>query len=275
MKINTLLLLTLLLVLAVLPAVSAQPPAFQVTNPNMEIAAIFPSTHQEGKDFTFHAHAINLTNPAQSFLTNETTTCYIHIYNLSNGGEHIIEDIMSFSDNGIDFEYTVSGNNFVKGMIIQTSILCNTSIMADQTIGETQITYSGGNKELSETIFYVFSITIMMALFILTIMAYLRLPKNNPRDDYGQLLSISHLKYLRIPMIGMAWFIFLAINFIISGIARDYFTESSITNIFFALFTIQMRMTIPFIILIFLYLLIEIFKDKELNNLMKRGLPTR
>lgn len=141
--------------------------------------------------------------------------------------------------------------------------------------GTFQVNYQGLELQTSTAIIYSLGILLLIMLFYLTIMAYVNLPKHNPRDDYGQLLGVNHLKYLRIPLIGAAWFTFLAINFIVSGVARNFLFDSSITNIFFSLFTIQFKLTLPFIIVLLLYMLLEIFRDKELSGLLKRGLPAR
>lgn len=77
----------------------AQPPFLQEADSDLEI--FFPKIfhYPQNAEIYLHFHVVNST---LSIMTNETTDCFIHVYD--NLGAHIVEDNLSFSENGIDFE---------------------------------------------------------------------------------------------------------------------------------------------------------------------------
>ena len=46
-------------------------------------------------------------------LTNATVDCFLHLYS-PNGGGHLVEEMMGFSSNGVDFDLEVLGGNFTE-----------------------------------------------------------------------------------------------------------------------------------------------------------------
>lgn len=276
MKLKSLsILLLLLVVFAVQPLVSAQaqgnPPA--QTNVNLDVGYTIQYPKYEylpqNQAFTLHTHVFNRSTGLP--VHNGNVECNIHLY--AANGTHLFKGLMSYTHP--EFEIDINENNFTEIGPHSYIIWCNSTDFGGFASGVFEVTYQGQKADTPQSMIYFLGVGLLLILFVFTIFAYMKLPSDNPKDDYGQLLSISHLKYLRIPLIGIAWFLFLAINFIVSGIARNFLFDGSIANIFFSIFTIQMRLTIPFLIVIFLYLLIEIFRDKELSGLMKRGLPSR
>jgi hypothetical protein len=198
--------------------------------------------------------------------------CNISVTNPQNN--YIVENVL-MSNNDYYHNYTLSSsqtNNLGTHSVVG---ICIDGVSVNPIEFDFDITYSGKTITLQQMIYYIFIILSLIGLIYTLIKIYQNLPNENPKDDYGQILSVSHLKYLRIPIIGTIYWLVVAITFIISGVARNYFNETIITNLFFTLFTILMRFSIPFLILIFGYLLIEIFRDKELQSLLKRGLPAR
>jgi len=154
----------------IINVVTAVPPFIQESDPTSGaiIEAPIKSSIQQGEDWMFHIHVYNATDGTR--LTNETVVCTIHVYSPLTG-EHLIEDNMSFDSNGIDFEYTVLGDNFTT--VGQYSVLFDCQ---DTSIGgfleyPFYVTLSGEEFEIPESIAYLsfllFLSMLMGSLYVL------------------------------------------------------------------------------------------------------------
>lgn len=268
------LILLLILFSFSIPLVFSAPPPQVNINQNIGIQIFYPQYEvvKQGEPFYLHIHVANVTTGKE--VNNTNVNCTLDLYNKTGG--HILENAQLTKDtDGRDLNYTVPGTVFTELGTKAFRIYCNTDGIGGEVAGIFIVTYSGKVITIQQMIYYIFIILSLMGLIPTLVYTYTRLPNDNPKDDYGQILSINHLKYLRIPIVGMVYWLLVGISFLISAIARNYFDEVIMTNLFFSVYVMLMRFSIPFLILIFGYLLIEIFRDKELNDLMKRGLPTR
>ena len=121
-----------------IPFLSAVPPQTSIDNSGLQI--FFPSTDvvMEGVDIHMHTHVINATHQ----MTNDTATCYVHLYNRS--GKHILEKYMGWDGNNLEWELTVDGNNFtVAGNPHSYVIVCNTTTQVGGVKGEFFVTGNG------------------------------------------------------------------------------------------------------------------------------------
>lgn len=121
--------------------VLAQPPVYH-SDSDMAIELVLPPTHQANTPFTVHVHVLNLTSPNNGFLTNSTTDCYLHVYNLSSGS-HLVQTEMTFDGNGLDWEYTILGGNYTVGLLTNHVVFCNSTELNDIVASEMLITHSG------------------------------------------------------------------------------------------------------------------------------------
>lgn len=120
--------------------VSSQPPHFDADS-NMVIELVDAETHKAGVDYKLHVHVLNLSEPDNGYLTNSTTDCYIHVYDLTTGN-HLVKDKMVF-DGSFDFEYTIGGGNYTQGRDVKNIVFCNTTQLNDIIVSEMKITSSG------------------------------------------------------------------------------------------------------------------------------------
>jgi ABC-type uncharacterized transport system fused permease/ATPase subunit len=93
---------------------------------------------KENSEFKLHLHVFNTTNGI--LMTNETTSCIVHLYNSS--GNHILEQDFGFDDNNIDFEIELNASLFQNGLHSYI-IHCNTSYNGGFVSGTYTVTRNG------------------------------------------------------------------------------------------------------------------------------------
>jgi len=78
---------------------------------------------KQNRAYTVNIHVFNRSNGA--YLTNETTDCFIHLYNIT--GNHLIDEKFVIFDHNLDFEYIISAGNLSQLGVHDYIIQCNTT----------------------------------------------------------------------------------------------------------------------------------------------------
>jgi len=133
------------------------------------------------------------------------------------------------------------------------------------------ITYNG--KELTQEMatIYIMSMGFLIFIFILIVLGINKLPSQDATDEDGTIVQISYLKHLRPVLWSCCWGLILAMLFIISNLTLAYLPNKLLGNLFFTFFQICMWLTLPLLILWFIWIFARIFRDKEYKQMMERG----
>jgi hypothetical protein len=121
---------------------------------------------KQGQNFTLHTHVIDGLNG--TIITNETTYCFLHLYD--KFGRHILQENMSFSDNGVEFELYISEGNFTDLGLYAYIIQCNGTQGGGFDAGNFEVTDTGNpkiNKGDSNSTVIFFMIFLIIGLFLL------------------------------------------------------------------------------------------------------------
>ena len=94
-------------------------------------------------------------------------------------------------------------------------------------------------------------------------------------DEEGVIIGVSQLKYLRAVLAGVAWGFLIAILFTSSNIAYLYLETKMMGNLLFALFRVMMVLTLPMIIVWFIWIFVKIAQDREMKEMISRGVQLR
>ena len=97
------------------------------------------------------------------------------------------------------------------------------------------------------------------------------MPSKDARDEEGAILEVSNLKYLRTILFVVGWMLLMAMTFIGANIGFAYLGSTLVANILFDLYQIMMLLTLPMVVIWFLWIFVKIFRDKEMRNLIDRG----
>lgn len=112
---------------------------------------------------------------------------------------------------------------------------------------------------------------ILIFLFIVNVGAIPFLPKDDDRDEEGTLISINKLKYLRPILYVSAWFLLIAIIYSASNLALAYMGSTLLGGILFKIFQVMFALSLPMIVIWFIFIFYNFFQDKKMKQYIERG----
>jgi len=221
-----------------------------------------------GQNFNLHVHASNISTGRP--LLNTEISCYLHLYNIT--GNHTFESrILDKDSNLLDHEIFIDGANFTQGQH-GFYIWCNSTDFGGEIKGLYEVTYSGKQMSSSNAILYVPLFLVFFFIFFVVIFLINLLPSENTRDEEGKLVSISLLKYLRPILAFIAWMLFIGIVYVASNLSFAYLPDTLVADLLFKLFYICFGLTLPIIVVWFIYIFAQIIDDKRMRALWERGM---
>ena len=135
-----------------------------------------------------------------------------------------------------------------------------------------EVTGTGFEFSESRSSFYAILLGLLLFFFAVTLYGAFRLPGGNDKDDYGQLMSINNLKYLRPVLLAFSWMLLLGILFTSSNIALAYLGSEMFGKLLYTLYRIMFILTLPGVFVWFILIFVNIFRDREMKRLMERGI---
>lgn len=135
-----------------------------------------------------------------------------------------------------------------------------------------EVTGTGFSFTQSRSSFTFVILGTLMFLFLLTIYSIPKIPRGNTTDDYGMLMSINHLKYLRPVLYCIAWIILIGIVFTTSNVALAYMGTEMFGQLLFSIYQVMFWITIPGVFIWFIFIVVQIFRDAEMKRMLERGI---
>jgi len=257
-----------LLGLLILPLISAMPP-FQESSATNGFDIRLPQTDviKVNQTIEIHTHIHNRSDGL--LVTNSTANCTVHLYNST--GNHIVEQQMDFDSNGIDFELEVNGANFTDVGRYTGLIQCNNTAFGGFVSFGVDATLTGQELTKARATIFIGLLMLLGFLFVASLFGISILPSNNERDEEGNLLSISKLKFVKPILYIVAYMILMAMTFIGSNIAFSYLGSTLVANVLFDLYFIMMTLTLPMVSLWIAFIMIKLFQDNEMKKMIERG----
>lgn len=165
----------ILMFLLVLGFVTAQPPFTPAPQEEGMLEIAFPKIVVFPKETMVELH-VHVFNQSGMLMLNDTTDCYIHIYNLL--GNHIVDEQMEFDDNQIDFFYETNDSLITKNGEYTYIVWCNASFFVEQGIPNTiggfvsnSILFNENGAQSGDT-FTGIMIALVAAIALLTSIGY-------------------------------------------------------------------------------------------------------
>ena len=143
--------------------------------------------------------------------------------------------------------------------------------LSNYTSGTFSATSTGQDLSTGTSLVYGILIMLFLVIFIAIGVFAVKLPDDNEKDSEGRIISITWMKYLKIPMYFIMWILFLAIIFLAQNVAYAYLGEQLFSNLLFNLFRIGMLLTPLIVILWGVLFFIKFFQDKSFQNMLNRG----
>lgn len=111
---------------------------------------------------------------------------------------------------------------------------------------------------------------LLVGLFIFTLFMSSKMERFK-RDPEGEIIGINMLRYTKTIWFGIAYGILMGIFFIASNIGYGYLGDELFANIFFTLYEVMMRLAIPMILILAVWLIAQVVQDKQIKSMIERG----
>jgi hypothetical protein len=263
----------LFLALFLIPLVSSAPPITQVQQFTTGYIIKVPvqETIKQGQDFTFYFHVFNISDGIP--ITNLTTKCFFHLYNSS--GKHIVNitaDYEKLPNVFNEWESYIKGGNFSNVGLYNYIIQCNSSILGGYFEMPLEVTGTGLELTTSRSIIYFGFFMLLIFFFTIILFSISKLPDSEERNNEGEIISINSLKYLKSVFLFIEWLLIISIFYLSSNLAFAYLGEQMFANILFTLFQISLGLTLPIVVIWFVWIFVNIFQDKKIKGLISHGI---
>ena len=233
------------------------------------ITLVGAETYKQNDNIDFKKTCINDSDAACS----TSTTCNVTI-KYQNGSYLIQSGVMTNNDDGI-FNYTIATNLLSEVGEYSWDMFCYDSenIDYEESHGTFGVTRTGVELSREKAMIYLGMLALLVFIFLVNMGAIAMLPRGNIRDEKGFIMDINSLKYLRAVLLVVAWALLLAITFMSSQISYLYLETSAMGDLLWTFYRIMMLLSTPMVVIWGLWVLVMIFQDKKIKNLIERGVP--
>jgi len=200
---------------------------------------------------------------------NNCTSCnFTRVMQLNNNT--LLSNLTAKKD-GTYFFYNISKGNFTSTGEYKYCYECGNSVEQETGCIDFEITYSGTDITGPVASIYILAMVFLVFIFILIVLFINKLPSGDVADEQGMILQINSLKHLRLMMWIIAWFVILAMMFLLSNITLAYLPTKMLGNFFFNMYNISFRITLVGVPIMFAWTIWKLFKDKEMKQMLERG----
>jgi len=174
------------------------------TNNDVELEIIYPKfeAYKEGYETKLYYHVYNATG---LLMTNETTTCVIHIYNFT--GAHILEQDLLWDDNNVDFYAELTPNIYNEVGDYSYLVHYNTTLQGGYISSTFQVTPTGKITDNN----VILTAMLLFGGFILCLFFFY---KNISKEEHWMLKVI--LQFM-IFILGLVMLLYSYFLFIVGG----------------------------------------------------------
>lgn len=137
------------------------------------------------------------------------------------------------------------------------------------------ITPTGELITTQQVWFYIIGLVFLVILIFGIYYIITRLPSKDVSSEDGEILQIVQLKHLRDVLWIFIWGLGLAILFLISNLMLGYLYNNMMGKFFFVLYQILFYATIIAVPIYFIWILYSVWKDKEFQRMINRGIGVK
>ena len=205
-------------------------------------------------------------------LTQTCNDCtYINITGITRGNIRVLTETPMVLDAG---QYTYDFTNAT------TIGRYNVQGKGDDTSGSLwcyyfEVTNDGRDFTTTNLLLYSIGLFFIVLMMVSLYLISLTLPQNDARDEQGNILQISWLKYLRPIIMIFIWALGLGVLFILANISLTYLNNNMLGDLLFALYKIAFWMTIVMLPIYSIWILVRAFQDREMKKLIERGVQIK
>jgi hypothetical protein len=165
------------------------------------------------------------------------------------------------------FNYTITTNTLGS---YSCNALCCDGAYCNINNCDFIITPSGTELTTPQSILYSIGLFLAVIIFFLTLYASVVTPFKNGRDEYGKIISINNLKWVKVGFIALTYFMLLFVVGLADGIFRNFLSVVGINMFFNWIYMILLSLMYPLfvvgIVLIFVIYIYDYVAKKKLRR---------
>jgi len=170
------------------------------------------------------------------------------------------------------FNFSVNADNYSEKGLYCHNIECSDGISFSTGQECYQVNYLGKELTQSQSIVYLGLLALLILIMFATFVGIGHLPKQNERDPDGKIMSITYLKYLRLPLWMFIYFLAVGVIYLASGIARAFLLDSGFAKLLWAIFVMMMSLSPVIVILLVVWFFVKFYEDKQFQQYLNRGI---
>ncbi len=179
---------------------------------------------------------------------------------------------MTNNNNGI-FNITIPSSNVEILGDYNWDMFCCDNADCGEAHGIFKITKSGGEISQEKAIVYIAMIALLVIIFLLCLAGVGWLPDSNAQDEDGMILSINKLKYVRSILYAVAYALLIGIIFLASNVSYLFLETPMMGNFLFMVYRVMMYLAFPMVVVWFIFIFVKMYNDKEIKNMLDKGIP--
>jgi len=200
-----------------------------------------------------------------------SNTCTINI-DYPNSSKMIKKGSMTYDATDGEFHYELNSNHTSVLGIYSTSVDCDNGIRNGDAYFSYEITPSGKKSSTSEGLTYGVLIFVSLVLLIICIVAAWQM---EIRDTVmaGGLIKVNFRRYIRVFLIYMSYLLATFLFYFCWQVSDKVLAFEFMATMFKFFFMTLIYLLIPFTIIGFYFLIMNVIFDMKIWKLTKRGLP--
>ena len=218
-------------------------------------------TFRQGSDINLVQNCVNSTYSNITRITAGTNSIFL------------INQQTPMTKNSDNYNFTFSNTTAIGQYLVYGQ--CDENGIITNWVYDLFVNYSGTLPTITEGIIYFISVILLIFIFVLCLLATIKIQWTNNTNEEGSVLNINNLKYLKIFMFFMTYITLIGIVYLVWNITLGFLSFNVASNIFQGLFWTLIVFMFPMIVVGLLISVIAFVQDKKLAKAIKRGVPFR
>lgn len=201
-----------------------------------------------------------------------TSTALANITIRNNSAIMINFKAMTYDSATGEYKFLLKGGNVSSLGTYDYCITSTDSGLNDTSCYQFDITTMGDKLSVSQGMIYIVLMFFSLIVFFITLYGALAIPWKNPRDEDGQILNVSDLKYAKMFCMVFSYVLFTWLMWIGWNLSYGYLSFNVMANFFKVAYRILLAFMYPAIVLSFIIMIMRIYNDSKISELIDRGI---
>jgi hypothetical protein len=170
------------------------------------------------------------------------------------------------------YNHFVARGNFTINNDYVFNVYCENGALGGFGSGILSINAVGDELTIAKAIIYVTFFALLFFMFFINLVLIGKFPIGNNKDEAG-IVTVTNMKYVTMALVYIEWLFVFAMVFIAYNIGQAYLLETLFANYLFMLWRVMGGLTAIFTLIWFFWIISNVINDKQIKNMMGRGLP--